>query len=190
MRLVVSLALMFATAPAMAGPAEPAAAVVQPAAPSLDDLFLSLRKERDPDRAERIAGDIATRWAQSGSASIDLMMGWAGDAMREGRLDVALDFLDQVTVLAPTFAEGWNRRATAHVQADDPAKAMADIEKVLELEPRHFGALSGLATILAARGRDARALEAWERVLSIYPANRAAQDAVAALSETLTGDRI
>jgi hypothetical protein len=40
---------------------------------------------------------------------------------------------------------------------------------VLRREPRHYGALMGLAGILEHIGDDRKALRAYERVLEIYP---------------------
>lgn len=69
----------------------------------------------------------------------------------------------------------------------DYAKSMADIERTLALEPRHFGALSGMAQIFEAIGRKKLALEAYERVLDIYPMMRSAQKKVMDLSSELAG---
>ncbi len=69
-------------------------------------------------------------------------------------------------------------------------KSMADIEQTLELEPRHFGALSGMAQIMKNTGRKELALEAYQRVLDIYPMMRNAQNQVATLSEELAGEGI
>ncbi|CAM5482734.1 tetratricopeptide (TPR) repeat protein [Aquamicrobium terrae] len=156
----------------------------------LDALFAKLKRERNEKAAERIANQIWQEWSQSGSASIDLMMQWSQKAIEEQKYDVALDFLDQVVTLDPTYAEGWNRRATVHFLMKNYAKSMVDIEKTLELEPRHFGALSGLAQIMADTGRKQAALEAWQRVLDIYPMLRNAQNQVATLSEELAGEGI
>jgi tetratricopeptide (TPR) repeat protein len=68
-------------------------------------------------------------------------------------------------------------------------KSVSDIEKVLELEPRHFGAIAGLAGILTERGSKDAALKAWERYLEVFPADREAQEIVAKLSEELAGQR-
>ena len=46
---------------------------------------------------------------------------------------------------------------------------MSDIEQTLELEPRHFGALSGMAQILKDTGRKELALKAYQRVLDDLP---------------------
>jgi hypothetical protein len=70
------------------------------------------------------------------------------------------------------------------------AKSMADINQTLRLEPRHFGALSGMGRIMKESGRNELALQAWQRVLDIYPMMRGAQDEVATLSEDLAGEGI
>ncbi|RWM22483.1 MAG: hypothetical protein E5X53_08680 [Mesorhizobium sp.] len=156
----------------------------------LDQLFVDLKRERNEKAAERIAARISHEWSQSGSASIDLMMQWSQKAIEEKKFDVALDFLDQVVTLQPAYAEGWNRRATVHFMMNNFGKSMADIDRTLQLEPRHFGALSGLAQIMAVTGHKQSALEAWQRVLSIYPMLRSAQDQVGTLSEELAGEGI
>lgn len=156
----------------------------------LEKLFADLKRERNEKAAERIANFIQEEWSRSGSASIDLMMQWSGKAMKEKKFDVALDFLDQVTVLAPEFAEGWNRRATVHYMMDNYAKSMADIERTLRLEPRHFGALSGMAAIFKTYEHKQAALDAYARVLDIYPMLRSAQENLAALADELAGQGI
>ena len=118
------------------------------------------------------------------------MMQWAKKAMDEQKFDIALDFLDQVVTMRPDFAEGWNRRATVHFMMKNFAKSMADIGQTLELEPRHFGALSGMALIFKARGSKQMAFNAYQRVLDIYPMMRDAQNEVATLSEELAGEAI
>ncbi len=155
----------------------------------LDKLFGDLKRQRNEKAAERIAGNIWQEWFKSGSASVDLMMKWAGDAVEAKKYDVALDFLDQVIVLAPTYPEGWNRRATVHFMMQNFGKSMADIERTLELEPRHFGALSGMAEIMKTTGRKELALDAYQRVLD-YPMMRSAQNEVSELSEELAGEGI
>ncbi|TIP28597.1 MAG: hypothetical protein E5X67_10185 [Mesorhizobium sp.] len=179
----------FAPLPAQAeDPATPPVATTREA--RLDQLFVDLKRERNEKAAERIAARISHEWSQSGSASIDLMMQWSQKAAEDKKFDVALDFLDQVVTLQPAFAEGWNRRATVHFMMHNFGKSMADIDRTLQLEPRHFGALSGLAQIMAVTGHKQSALEAWQRVLSIYPMMRSAQDQVGTLSEELAGEGI
>lgn len=195
MRSVFACLLLLAVAgpvPALAADSETAApAVVPPTAENrLDKLFAELKRERNEKAAQRIADRIREQWSKSGSASIDLMMLWSAEAMDAKNFDVALDFLDQVVTLSPTYAEGWNRRATVHFMMNNYQKSMADIEKTLQYEPRHFGALAGMAQILSNTGRKELALEAYQRVLDIYPMMRAAQSEIATISEELAGEGI
>ena len=190
--ICVALTLAGASFPALA--AEPTAAIGKPAEVKpenkLDTLFSELKRERNEKAAERIASRIWEEWGRSGSASVDLMMMWSKTAMDTQKFDVALDFLDQVVTLKPDFAEGWNRRATVHFMMQNYSKSMADINRTLVLEPRHFGALSGMGQIMKNTDRKQLALEAWQRVLDIYPMMRSAQNEVASLSEELSGEGI
>jgi tetratricopeptide (TPR) repeat protein len=199
--LLTGLALALAAAPALAvetaaaPPQQPSAENPEAAAPKtqaerVDALFVSLKRARNAKAAERIAGRIWQEWNDSGSATTDLMMQWSQQAIEKKKFDVALDFLDQVVTLSPDYAEGWNRRATVHFMMRSFGKSMADIERTLELEPRHFGAISGLAQIMKETDRKQRALDAYQRVLDIYPMLRSAQGEVATLSEELTGEGI
>ncbi|WP_127597815.1 hypothetical protein [Nitratireductor alexandrii] len=156
----------------------------------LDTLFMDLKRERNEKAAERIAQRIWDEWMKSGSATIDLLLQWSSEATRKKEFAVALDFLDQIVMLEPDYAEGWNRRATVHYMMDSYSKSMADIERTLNLEPRHFGALSGMGAILKATGRKELALRAYERVLAIYPMMRNAQNEVVTLTEELAGEGI
>jgi tetratricopeptide (TPR) repeat protein len=157
---------------------------------TLDRLFESLRKDIDSNSASATAGMIWREWSSSGSKSIDLLMNWAGKAMGLQDFAKAQDLLDHVVVIAPDYAEGWNRRATLYFSMNDFGRSLADIETTLALEPRHFGAISGLASIMQRVGKKNEALEAWYRVLAVYPANKQAQKAVIDLEEELAGSRI
>ena len=191
--LAASLAASSAVAQT-ATPKPPAAAPIIPAAAQkpgkpVDALFGALKRERNPEKARGIASQIIADLNDSGSATVNLLMQWSATAIKEKRNAAALDFLDQVTVLDPAFAEGWNRRATLHYTMGDPRKSMADIAEVLKREPRHFGALAGMAGILTEAGKDELALKAWQDYLAVYPADRDAQEAVTKLSEKLAGNR-
>ena len=153
----------------------------------LDGLFAELRKERDEAAADRISKRIWRMWGDSGDDSINLLTHWASRAMQKKKFNIALDLLDQVTTRKPDFAEGWNRRATLHFMRDQYLKSLADIERVLSIEPRHYGALAGMGAILTRLGREREALEIWYKALALYPAMKSAQNAVVKLEESLAG---
>jgi tetratricopeptide (TPR) repeat protein len=199
MRRIFALALALSLIPALseAAPARTASthqAAGQTAAEKhearLDKLFAELKREDNADQAKVIANQIWAEWRDSGSATIDLLMQWSGDAVKKQNYAAALDFLDQVTVLEPDFAEGWNQRATVHFLMHNYAKSMADIDRTLMLEPRHFGALSGMGAIFSAIGKKKLALAAYERALAVYPMMRTAQKQVLKLTEEIAGSPI
>ncbi|MEQ8482535.1 MAG: hypothetical protein RIC18_17935 [Hoeflea sp.] len=194
--LTVPAASLFAAMLAFSSPApaqdqadEPATIVPDETVDPIDRLFAELKRESDARQAERISQRIWARWRDSGSATANLLMQWADKAVTDKDNSLALDLLDQVVVLMPDFAEGWNRRATLHYAMGNHAKSMSDINRVLSLEPRHFGAMAGMAAILDAAGNDALALRAWEQMLKVYPANHQAQEKVGELADKLAGSK-
>lgn len=195
MRNVLSCTLVILLSTGLAHAAEESEAVAAPATErstgsSLDDLFHDLKRSGNEAAAARIASRIQREWTRSGSRSIDLLMQWASVAMQARKFDTALDLLDQVVTLSPDYAEGWNRRATVHFMMNNYALSMSDIDRTLRLEPRHFGALAGMAQILQRTGRKEPALKAYERVLDVYPMMRNAQDQVGTLADELAGEGI
>lgn len=193
--LILGCALITAIAAPQSGraadTAAPASATSQLTTPKqrLDTLFSELKREREPDKAREISDRIRIEWQDSGSASVNLLMQWAAKASQSNRQATALEMLDQVIVLSPNYVEGWNQRATLHYQMGNFKKSMSDINHVLALEPRHFGALAGMAAMLTAAGSDELALRAWEQFLDIYPADREAQKQLGELEEKLAGNR-
>jgi len=186
------LALLLSTGiPALSADtaAEPPVAQITTPKQRLDSLFAELKRERDPDKAREISDRIRMEWQDSGSASVNLLMQWAAKAIQTSRQPAAMDVFDQVIYLAPQYVEGWNQRATLHFQMGNYRKSMSDINRVLAIEPRHFGALAGMAAILTSAGQDELALKAWEQFLAIYPADRNAQSQLGELEEKLAGNR-
>lgn len=156
----------------------------------LDALFAQLVRERNEAKADRISKQIWQIWFESGSKTVDLLMASSQTAVESRQFSVAMDLLDQILVLRPDYAEGWNRRATLHFMLNENGKSIRDIEQTLLLEPRHFGALAGLAGILLSRGERERALEIYLRALEIYPMMRGAQAAVAQITEELASEKL
>jgi Flp pilus assembly protein TadD len=150
--------------------AEVEAKAVEPSrAEQLDMLFATLKTSPDAEAAKAAEDDIIKLWLESGSDTVDLLMGWSLAAIEEKNYALALDYLDRIVTMKPDYAEGWNKRATVHFLVDDYSKAIADIERTLALEPRHFGALSGLGTIMRDIGENERAVTAYRQALQVDP---------------------
>jgi tetratricopeptide (TPR) repeat protein len=90
-------------------------------------------------------------------------------AASQGDLRRSLDYFDRVVRTAPDFAEGWNKRATVYYMMGDYTASVEDIRRTLALEPRHFGALSGMGLIYDAIGDTEAAVKVWEKALEIHP---------------------
>jgi tetratricopeptide (TPR) repeat protein len=143
----------------------------------LDGLFDRL-KTAGVDEAGRIETEIWIEWSKSGSPAIDLLLQRGRDALALGDSQQAIEHFTAIIDHDPAFAEGWNARATAYYQAGEFGPSVADIARVLDLNPRHFGALSGLAAILEESGKPERALEVYKAALAIHPHLQGAADAV------------
>lgn len=135
---------------------------------ALDGLYDKLLSA-DEAAAGRIEQDIWREWSKSGSAAMDLLLLRGRDAMAAGDTGQAIEHLTALIDHAPDFAEGWNARATAYYQAGEYGPSINDIAHVLTLNPRHFGALSGLGMIFEELGKSDKALEVYRAALAIHP---------------------
>ena len=153
----------------------------------LDRLFSQLAQSKTPEDAKVVEDLIWDVWNRSGSISVDLLMDRALQALAAGNYEDSLTFLDEVVDLAPGCSEGWNKRATVHFLRDDYASALGDLEATLALEPRHFGAIAGLALVLEDLGDKEGALDAYRRVLAVYPFLEGAGEAESRLTVEIEG---
>jgi tetratricopeptide (TPR) repeat protein len=151
------------------GTAAPAPPPPETRAEQLDKYFGTLKTTKDTAAAQAAENAIVTLWMESGSDTVDLLMASSLKAIQDKDYADALDILDRVVMMAPDYPEGWNKRATVYYLTDEYAKAVADIKRVLVLEPRHFGALTGLGSIFRELGQEKQALEAYGEALALDP---------------------
>lgn len=135
----------------------------------LDTLFGLLQETENPRVGEQLTRQIWIIWREVDSENTGILMDKGIRDMSLQRYDQALTTLNKVVEIAPTYAEGWNRRATLLFLMGEYGGSVADIKRTLALEPRHFGAWSGLGLIYTHLDNDAAALWAFERALEINP---------------------
>jgi tetratricopeptide (TPR) repeat protein len=137
--------------------------------PSLDGLFKRLQESADAEEGKDITQEIWMRWHRIDNPDIAALLRSGVALMTAGVLENALIVFDRVVERAPDFAEGWNKRATILYLLDRNDESLIDIRRTLELEPRHFGALSGLGLIYLEAGRYRAALIAFQKARDINP---------------------
>jgi tetratricopeptide (TPR) repeat protein len=135
----------------------------------LDALFARLAGATDRASGAVIEQEIWAVWMETSDDALAPVLARGIGAMNTGDFRAALAAFDALVRQAPEFAEGWNKRATLYYLMGALPESVRDIERTLALEPRHFGALSGLALIREAEARPFEALEALERVVQIHP---------------------
>jgi tetratricopeptide (TPR) repeat protein len=134
--------------------------------PRLEGLFERLNATDIKADASEITSEI---WIESGDGISNELIRRGILAMQVQRLDIALDHFDQLVKHEPGFAEGWNKRATVLYTMGRMQASIDDIQKVLALEPRHFGALAGLGMCYEVLGNDAAAAKAYALALAANP---------------------
>lgn len=155
----------------------------------LDGLFDKL-KTADARESARIEQEIWIEWSKSGSPAMDLLLERGQEAMAAGDMTAAIEHFTALIDHAPDFAEGWNARATAYYQTGQIGPSLADIGKTLQLNPRHFGALEGLAMIFQELDEPEKALEVWKAVLAIHPHAAGVSDAINEIETDLEGHEL
>ena len=155
--LVVALQLL-AWAPASADQRDP----------RLPSLFEALQRA-DAVAGRQIDEKIWAIWSEIDDAESQLQLERGSVAMANRRYTEALAAFDALVRRSPEFAEGWNKRATLFWLTDELDRSVEDIRRTLTLEPKHFGALSGLGLIFMTIGKPQPALESFEAALAVHP---------------------
>jgi len=135
----------------------------------VDTLFDQLYAADNPIEGRQIEHKIWAAWMESGSDTIDALMKGGIAVMDKGDYRRAEEIFSSMIELKPDYAEAYNKRATVRYLAGNYAGSVADIERTLQLEPRHFGALSGLGAIMEKLDNLPEALRAWRRALAADP---------------------
>jgi Flp pilus assembly protein TadD len=150
----------------------------------IDDLFRKLAETTSAPEAQAIENAIWALWLEHPDERAQAYMTAGIRQMGEGALHDALISFSRLIDMAPDFAEAWNKRATVEYLLNDFDSSARDIAETLKLEPRHFGALSGLGLVNIALGRAAAAVAAFEMALAHHPHLNAARHNIEMLKES------
>jgi len=153
----------------------------------MEDLFTRLAQTEDAAEAGRIEAEIRIQWAKSGSPAMNLLLKRGDDAMAMGNYPAAVEHFSALVDHDPDFIEGWNARASAYYATGEIGPALADLAHVLELDPRNFDAIAGLAGLLEETGQEEQALEVYRAAHAIHPHLASVNDGIARLEKSLEG---
>jgi Flp pilus assembly protein TadD len=151
----------------------------------LDDLFQRLTQTPSPTEASATEDAIWTLWMAHPDERAGRYMFAGIRQMNDGQLHEALITFSRLVEMEPKFAEAWNKRATVYYMLQDYDASARDIAETLKLEPRHFGALSGLGLVNIALGRFQAAITAFEMAMAHHPHLRGARENIKNLKEEL-----
>ena len=137
---------------------------------NLDGLFNDLKNSQNSEIAKKLENKIWDYWISGGSNDINNQKMKDGiNLINQGRLKDALSLFIKLSKSEPNWAEPINKIATIRFLIGDYYGSISDIQLTLKLEPRHFGAISGLAQINFALGRYEDAFENIRYVETIHP---------------------
>ena len=136
----------------------------------LNHLFNQLEKVNNQKSAELLEEKIWSIWNQHPTNNkLTERLEFGTELMQYGDYNYALKIFDNIIDTDPKWSEAWNKRATVYFLMSQLTKSLDDINKVLNIEPRHFGALSGQARIFIRLQKYEKAIKSIERALRFYP---------------------
>jgi tetratricopeptide (TPR) repeat protein len=178
-----ALSLILLTAPAHAAQdsntieISPSAPVdpVKKRAQDIDKLFGDLHKGSSANPRATIE-KIWALWTRNDSAMAEILLSQSGKAMRDGVFVTSETMLNELLGSYPDYTEALNQRAMLYYNMKRYDDALVDVNAVLAEEPRHFGALSGLAAIHQAKGDVGKAAAALREAIAVNPHLQTAKD--------------
>ena len=142
--------------------------------PKLDILFNDLSQTQSEMKAQPILLEIWSIWSVAIDTKTQEKFDAGNQLMSKRQYDESILMFSDAINLQPTFAEAWNKRATVNYIIGNYEESISDIFSTLELEPRHFGALDGLAQIYMLQNKYFKAAQVYRKILEILPYNKKA----------------
>jgi len=151
----------------------------------LDKLFLELKKDI-PSLSSRIAQQIWMLWSTHPTdQKLTSLLDEGSRLVQDQQYNRAIDVFTEAIELDPTWAEAWNKRATVFYMIGEFQKSQNDIDKVLELEERHFGALAGQGMVNIQLKNYDKAKRSYQKAQEIYPALKSSKVMIEQIEELI-----
>ena len=151
----------------------------------LETLFITLSSSSDKQVIRSTENQIWDIWFAHPNSDVERLMQIGVQRMNANRQSEAMIIFSQLVENFPDYAEAWNRRATLLFILGYYQESIGDIERVLSLEPRHFGALSGLGLVYLQLDQLRKAKEAFEDLIKVHPNSPNARENLRRVNEDL-----
>ena len=139
----------------------------------LNQLFLELKINNNIKNADLLEKKIWAIWNKHpGDIKLTEKLKFGTELMYSGNYDYALIVFNNIINTDPNWSEAWNKRATLLYFMKKYKKSLTDINKVLLMEDRHFGALSGQAQIYIILQEYELAIKSLKKARAIHPTIR------------------
>ena len=156
----------------------------------LDKLFNELKKNISSS-SSNIAQQIWTLWSTHPTDhKLTSILDEGSRLVQDQKLYKAIEVFTKAIELDPNWAEAWNKRATVLYMVGDYQESQNDIDKVLILEQRHFGALAGQGLVNIKLKNYEKAIESYEKAQEIYPAMQSPKIMIKQIQELIKQELI
>ena len=151
----------------------------------LNRLFNEL-KIKDKSISFKIEQKIWKIWStHPNNNELTSMLSVGSDFVNNNQYQKAVEIFTKVIELDPNWAEAWNKRATVLYMMGEFEKSQNDIDEVLKLEKRHFGAFAGQGLVNIKLENYEKAIMSYEEAMKIYPSMNSPKIMIKQLKELI-----
>ena len=155
----------------------------------LDQLFIQLKSNEKT--TFEIEQEIWKLWnTHPNDKKLTKLLAKGSEYVNNHQFSEAIETFTDVINLDPKWAEAWNKRATVLYLIGEFQKSQNDIDKVLELESRHFGALAGQGLVNIQLKNYEKAIISYKKALEIYPSMKSPETMIEKIEELIKKDSI
>jgi len=156
----------------------------------LNELFNQLKNNSNASMAFEIEKKIWKIWSIHPSKDrrgyrLTELLAQGSFLMAKKELNKAYEIFSQIILVEPSWSEAWNKRATVLYLLGRYQQSQKDIDEVLKLEKRHFGALSGQGLVQTELKNYEKAINSYKEVQKIYPSMQAPKVMIPLLKELI-----
>tara|TARA_E500000178_G_scaffold47065_1_gene42334 strand:+ start:39 stop:587 length:549 start_codon:yes stop_codon:yes gene_type:complete len=136
----------------------------------IDILFIQLKSALNFENSKDTEDKIWDLWTTHPSKDdLTKLLADGSSDMMDNKLETAYNKFTEVIEMDPNWAEAWNKRATVLYLMGKYELSQADIDKVLAIEERHFGALSGQGLVQTALNNYQKAIDSYIQAHKVHP---------------------